>query len=423
MQDCGVRLILRLYDNALVRSVIPLLISCLLLITVPGYVQANEDSQIDASIALKDTLKTIEGTDRSTIAWWIPGSAWKELITSDESLKEQSTSINLDALEDYDVFMVIDLVKEEDGYRFSSAAELEGAVELRDSAGHVWEPLSEREISSDAAELLQLVKPYMAQMIGLDDASNMHLLLFQSGNPDGEQFLDENSAGFAVLTVNQLDIQWTLPFGAPEDIGESSPTVDNASLSARERAEALNQEGLQLALGGDLEGALKKFDAAIAADPTFWEPAFTAGVVSELMAQYEGAIEYYSLAIQVDSQCLDAYLNRGDLYMALGQPAKAVEDYSQVLDLDPTMATVYFNRGNAYVAMGDLEAAIEDYTMTSALQPELVETYFLKAVICESVGRYVEAKSAYEEFVARAPEEYAQYVELARQKIEEMAEY
>lgn len=401
------------------RTSIAILASCLLLMLTCSLVAADTNP----AIQLGQTLKTVQGTDRSTIAWWIPASAWEQLIYTDELLPDKIGSADPDALRNYDVFMVIDIIGDESGYRFSTAAELDGAVELSDSAGHVWTPLSDEEMGTDAKHLLQVVRPYIAEMIGSVTTSDIHLLVFSSANPDGEQYLDLSAAGAATLTVNGAEVQWELPPISQSATTVSSVSADLTGMSAREKAEILNEEGFRLAMEGDFEGALDKMNQAIAADPAFWEAAFGAGLVSELLAEYEEAIDYYTLTVEIDKSCIDAYFRRANLHMQLGKPDKAVEDYTRILDLDPTIANAHFNRGNAYLDLGDPDAAIKDYSASSDLDPSLSEPYFNKAVACESAGKYAEAKLAYEAFVSSAPAEYATYVEHAKERIEALAEY
>ncbi len=407
------------YTCSIRRAPTIILVSCLMVLLSYSLALAYTDSETQ----LDQSLKIVQSEDRSTIAWWIPASLWEELIYSEQSVRDKIGSADPLALRDYDVFLVIDIVKSESGYEFSTESKLAGTVELSDSAGHVWTPLSDNELGSDARSMLEAIKPYIAEMIGSVTDSDVHLLAFSSGNPEGEQYLDQSSSGTATLTVDGVEVLWDLPLFSSSKATKDSAGVDLAGMSPRNRAEALNEEGFQLALQGDYEGALDKMNQAIAADPTFWEAAFGAGFMSELLVQYEQAVDYYTLTVTIDDTCIDAYFRRANIYMQLGEPGKAVDDYTRVLDLDPQIVSAYFNRGNAYLDLGDLDAAIEDYSASSELDPSLSEPYFNKAVACESAGRYAEAKLAYEAFISVAPAEYAFYVDHAKERIEALAEH
>ncbi|KAK8884126.1 hypothetical protein M9Y10_043231 [Tritrichomonas musculus] len=94
-----------------------------------------------------------------------------------------------------------------------------------------------------------------------------------------------------------------------------------------ERAMQLKQEGNALLKEGNLDGAISKYNEAIATDPT--QSTF--------------------------------YCNRAAVYTRKENHEKAIEDCEKAISLDPNYATAYSRLGYAYFKLGNIEKAREAY--------------------------------------------------------------
>ena len=94
-----------------------------------------------------------------------------------------------------------------------------------------------------------------------------------------------------------------------------------------ERAMQLKQEGNTLLKEGNLDGAIQKYNEAIATDPT--QSTF--------------------------------YCNRAAVFTKKDNNEKAIEDCEKAISLDPEYATAYSRLGYAYFKLGNIKKAREAY--------------------------------------------------------------
>jgi tetratricopeptide (TPR) repeat protein len=120
---------------------------------------------------------------------------------------------------------------------------------------------------------------------------------------------------------------------------------------------------------GDLGGALKDYDTAIAQNPKDADSYVNRGITHNELGQNKQAIADYTKALELKPDQILAYYNRANAYHQLKQYKEAIADYRKTIDLDPQYAYAYANRGATYFQMGqkpeaiaDLEKAIEIFS-------------------------------------------------------------
>jgi tetratricopeptide (TPR) repeat protein len=128
-------------------------------------------------------------------------------------------------------------------------------------------------------------------------------------------------------------------------------------------------EAMQKLRTGDLSGALKDYDAAIAQNPKDADSYVNRGITHNELGQNPQAIADYTKALELKPDQILAYYNRANAYHQLKQYEEAMADYRKTIDLDPEYAYAYANRGATYFQMGqkpeaiaDLEKAIEIFS-------------------------------------------------------------
>lgn len=213
------------------------------------------------------------------------------------------------------------------------------------------------------------------------------------------------------------------PRGAPYHIGMPPPSAPN---DPRIRAAKLER-------GGDLEGALEAYQAALALAPD--DPDVLAAVASLAgrLAMPEVAAKLWGRVASLDSARLDAIdgqavalreLGRfdeavellrsaivrrpgdGRLWNTLGvtlvqqaQPATALTFFDEAVRLDPKSATALYNRGGARFDLGDLAAAADDFAAArkAARKPsDVAMIAFAQATLRLAAGEVGEGWDDYE---------------------------
>jgi tetratricopeptide (TPR) repeat protein len=119
-------------------------------------------------------------------------------------------------------------------------------------------------------------------------------------------------------------------------------------------------EAMQKLRTGDLSGALKDYNTAIAQNPKDADSYINRGITHNELDQNPQAIADYTKALELEPDQVLAYYNRANAYQQLKQYKAAIADYRKIIDLDPEYAYAYANRGATYFQMGQKQEAIAD---------------------------------------------------------------
>jgi tetratricopeptide (TPR) repeat protein len=122
----------------------------------------------------------------------------------------------------------------------------------------------------------------------------------------------------------------------PVAIAACTRAIASGRFSGIELAKLHNNRGVELKQKGDLDGALKDYDAAI----------------------------------KLNRQDFFAFNNRANVRRDKGDTAGAIADYGEAVRLEPAYAAAYANRGLVQERIGDLEAARASFNAALAAPGE-----------------------------------------------------
>lgn len=131
------------------------------------------------------------------------------------------------------------------------------------------------------------------------------------------------------------------------------------------------QEGVEQALDGKLEAALKSFNMYITSTPNDPEGYVNRGNIYEQLGRRSDALKDESRAIQMMGKksfpdkylTATAFSNRGSLYFLSGKPAKAISDLERAIAFYPTHPNAHDYLGRVYLKQGKKAAAIEQWKL------------------------------------------------------------
>lgn len=140
-----------------------------------------------------------------------------------------------------------------------------------------------------------------------------------------------------------------------------------------DEARQAQQRGTELHAKGDLEGALREFDRAIALAPDAPLAWFNRGLVRRALKNCPTAIEDFSRALELQPDFFNALYQRASCLAATGATRRAVDDFTRAASLpgriDARFLALY-GRADAYRRLGRLEEADADYTQVIALRTD-----------------------------------------------------
>ena len=199
------------------------------------------------------------------------------------------------------------------------------------------------------------------------------------------------------------------------------PTTSKAAATpVAAAAQAAYDDGMRLTDNHDAEGAVRRFDDAISAQPDYID-AYVGraearrslmqyplsledcdkiiqlnpdeprgyncrGLGRQLLQQYDASLADFNEAIRRKPTFAHAYGNRGTTYSLLQQNDRAIQDFDEAIRLMPRNPTFRVKRGNAYSALKHYDKAIQDYTEAIRLKPDDRNAYKFRALAEEASG-------------------------------------
>jgi superkiller protein 3 len=129
--------------------------------------------------------------------------------------------------------------------------------------------------------------------------------------------------------------------------------------------------------------------------------------------RYQEAIQTYESLLQTSPETASSPELQNNLGLALfhlGRLEEAIHGFRTALKLMPNFAIAESNLGLALLNLKRFEEAIAP--LQSALQhdPSIIEAQYNLGLALYRTGRVAEALSAYEAFVAQAPQAYQNYI-------------
>ena len=140
-----------------------------------------------------------------------------------------------------------------------------------------------------------------------------------------------------------------------------------------EEAREAQRRGSELHAQGDLQGALRELDRAVALAPEAPLAWFNRGLVHRALKNCLVAVQDFSRAIALQPDLFNALYQRASCLASAGAAESAIEDYTRAASLPGRIDArflAFYGRADAYRRIGKLEEADADYTQVIALRTD-----------------------------------------------------
>jgi tetratricopeptide (TPR) repeat protein len=162
-------------------------------------------------------------------------------------------------------------------------------------------------------------------------------------------------------------------------------------------------QGLRMHRMGDLPGAAKVYQAALARDPADADASCLFGMVLQDLGRPEQAVDWIERAVASRPDVPAYYASLGLALQAVGRSAEAADAFAKLLALNPDDASAHVNRGVIVRALGDLEGALVHFQRAVELEPRLAQARTNLGELLLELGRPEEALPHCQAAVVLAP--------------------
>ncbi len=178
-----------------------------------------------------------------------------------------------------------------------------------------------------------------------------------------------------------------------------------SAASARERAQALHQQGALANQSGRHHEAAKLLAGAIAAQPDIAEIHVEMGRAMRSLAEPARAVTCFRRAIEIEPAHLDAHIDLASVLLALENMEPAERAARGALSIDARSVAAQVNLGAALEGQGKFDQAADCYRAAIAIDPESVAALANLCGVCLRLGYLDEAARSIERALSFAPQD------------------
>jgi tetratricopeptide (TPR) repeat protein len=155
-----------------------------------------------------------------------------------------------------------------------------------------------------------------------------------------------------------------------------------------------NNLGAVLLREGELDGAERALDRALAMRPDYAEALSNRGAVRYGLSNLAGAGRDYDRSLELVPNNAVALTNRALLRIRLRQDDEALADLDAALTLSPELTMARATRGSALLAQRRYDAAYHDFDLLTQIDPEQVAGWVGAARAATALDRHDDAVAA-----------------------------
>jgi tetratricopeptide (TPR) repeat protein len=173
-------------------------------------------------------------------------------------------------------------------------------------------------------------------------------------------------------------------------------------------------KGTALGMLGDIQGAKKMFDLALAKDSDDLENIlFAITSVLQNLNYYEQLIPYLVRLIELEPYFYAHLYDLAYAYEKLQDFDNSIKYYKEYLEQEPFSDSAWYNLGIIYNKLDQSENALEAYDYALVINNQNSFAIFNKANILSNLERYPEAIQVYHEYLENEPESFEAMAYLA----------
>jgi len=166
--------------------------------------------------------------------------------------------------------------------------------------------------------------------------------------------------------------------------------------TSNDRADQLNEEGIQWLHKREIKKALNCFEKAVQLDPLHAYAFCNIGRIYYEQDQLEKALQNFEKSISIIPDLPEAHSNMGLTLHRLNQMDKAIAAYQTALEINPNYPIACHNMGFTLEKLGQLDESIKWYEKAIAMEPNYIHAHTNLAMTLLLIGDYKRGFKEYE---------------------------
>lgn len=188
---------------------------CLMMLAISyNNIIFSQEPKVSLNALIMDVQKSTEDANEIIMVWWLPEEFWVVALSRDPSITKSQIDMITQTLKPYILLIVVEgTVGNFGGVTYESEATIRDHIEVVDVNGKTFVPINQTKIDVDTKNLLSMMKPVLANMLG-PMGQNMHFLLFPSRNINKDLIADPTKKGMFNVNLSGRKFHWRLPLGS-----------------------------------------------------------------------------------------------------------------------------------------------------------------------------------------------------------------
>jgi hypothetical protein len=172
-----------------------------------------EAATVDQGALIRDLTLTRSVDGKLTISMWLPDEFWRIALKSSGRTTDKGIADIVSIMHPYVLVAVMDAQKGITNFRYTDTDTLINETTIEDSHGNTYRPLALDSVAEDIRNLIQTMRPLLANMMGAM-GQHMEFLVFPSVDNGGHLIADPMSDGSLTLHVGDTVMRYRLPIGS-----------------------------------------------------------------------------------------------------------------------------------------------------------------------------------------------------------------
>jgi hypothetical protein len=166
---------------------------------------------IDLTALIHETQKMSQKPDEMDLVWWIPEEFWIASFAQNKEMTAKQVDEFLKVVRPYTMVAVVNgSIGAFGAVTYKPEEWVRANTRLIDAQGKTYAPRTDEEIDASTKNMLQMIKPVLANILG-PMGKNFHFLLFPAKTAAGGGIAPAKEKGQFTVRLGEKNFKWRLP--------------------------------------------------------------------------------------------------------------------------------------------------------------------------------------------------------------------